>query len=351
MYQAFANYLAAYVKGYQQYHNINISYISIQNEPEMNVPYQSCLYTPTQMEDIVKVVGETFAAENITTKIVIPETAVLSDAPDYISTIMSDPNASKYVDVFASHIYDIPFFDPDAGISSLQTVAGLATQYNKSIWQTEYCYLETLYAGTFEEALYTAEQINNVLTYMNGSAYLVWGLFWPNDGTGQGLITIPSYNASSYTVTPKFYAVKQYFKFIRPGSKRIEAASNNPNILASAYMNETNGNVTIVAINNGSISITTTFNLKNVATASFKEYQTSASENCAYIGNIAVSNNSFNATLPPQSITTFTNMAFVNGTTVEEVPPTPIPWMWIGIGVVAVVVIIAVAYVFTRKKL
>jgi glucuronoarabinoxylan endo-1,4-beta-xylanase len=305
MYQAFANYLAAYVKGYQQYHNITISYISIQNEPEENTTYQSCLYNATQMRDVVKVVGATFAAENITTKIVIPETAVLSDAPDYISTIMADPNASKYVDVFASHIYDIPFFDPDAGISSLQTVAGLGTQYNEPIWQTEYSYLQTSGANTFQEALCTAEQIHNVLTYENGSAYLVWALFWTNDGTGQGLITIPSDGASTYTVTPKFYAAKQYFKFIRPGSKRIEAACNNPDILASAYMNEANGNVTIVAINNGSSSITTTFNLKNVSSNSFKQYQTSASENCAYIGNILVRNNSFNVNLPAESVTTF----------------------------------------------
>jgi glucuronoarabinoxylan endo-1,4-beta-xylanase len=305
MYQAFANYLAAYVKGYQQYHNITISYISIQNEPEMSTPYQSCLYTAAQMRDVVKVVGATFAAQNITTQILIPETACVSNAPGYISTIMSDPNASKYVDVFASHIYDIPFLNPNAGISSLQTVAKLSTQYNKPIWQTEYCNLSAN-ANTFQEALCTAEQINNVLTYMNGSAYLVWGLFWPQDGTGQGLITIPSYGASTYTVTPKFYAVKQYFKFIRPGSKRIEAASNNTNVLVSAYVNEANGNVTIVAINSGSSSITTTFNLENVSSTYFKQYQTSASENCAYIGSIAVSSNSFTATLPPQSITTFT---------------------------------------------
>jgi glucuronoarabinoxylan endo-1,4-beta-xylanase len=303
MYQAFANYLAAYVKGYQQYHNINISYISIQNEPETVASYATCTYTPEQMRDVVKVVGATFAAQNITTQILIPETASVSDAPGYISTIMADPNAAQYVDVFASHIYDIPFSNPNAGISSLQAVAKLSTQYNKPIWQTEYYDMSTADAGTFEEALYTAEQINNVLTYESASAYLVWGLFWPDSSPAGGLITIGMYGR--YTVTPKFYAAEQYFKFIRPGSKRIEAASNNFNILASAYIDETNGNVAIVAINKGQIPVTTTFNLKNVAATSFKQYQTSASENCTYLGNIAVSNNSFNATLPSESITTF----------------------------------------------
>jgi glucuronoarabinoxylan endo-1,4-beta-xylanase len=306
MYQAFANYLAAYVKGYQQYHNINISYISIQNEPDWVAKWETCIYTPEQMRDVIKVVGETFAAENITTKILIPETAFVSNAPKYISTIMADPEATKYVDVFANHLYeDTSFFNPDGAIPFLQAVAKLGTQYNKPIWQTEYSYLKTPDAGTFKEALFTAQHIHNVLTYENGSAYLVWGLFWTNSSPGGGLIII-SEDGSSYTITPKFYAAKQYFKFIRPGSKRIRVVANNPNILASAYIDETNGNVTIVAINKGQIPVTTTFNLKNVATAPFKQYRTSISENCAYLGNIAVSNRSFNATLPPESITTFT---------------------------------------------
>jgi len=87
---------------------------------------------------------------------------------------------------------------------------------------------------------------------------------------------------------------------------RIEAVASNPNILVSAYINETDGNVIIVAINKSQNSIDATFNLRNVVIASFKQYRTSVSENCKYIGDVAVLNNSFDANLPPESITTFT---------------------------------------------
>jgi len=300
MYREFAEWLAAYVIGYQTHHGINIGWISIQNEPNWVADWETCTYTPLQMRDVIKVVGAKFSAEGISTEIVIPETTGSSNAPEFISTIMSDPEAAKYVEVFANHLYDTSFFNPDERISSLQAVAGYGTLYNKPIWQTEYSYLETADAGTFREALFSAHHIHNVLTFENGSAYLVWELFWYRE---TGLISI-NRDGSKYTITPKFYAAKQYFRFISPGSKRIGVVVNNPSILVSAYMNEINGNVTIVAINQGQTLITTSFNLKNVATASFKQYRTSVSENCAYIGEIAVSNNSFNVDLPSESVTT-----------------------------------------------
>jgi glucuronoarabinoxylan endo-1,4-beta-xylanase len=308
MYDEFAEWLAAYVIGYKTYHNITIGWIGLQNEPNFVATYESCEYTPEEMRDVIKVVGAKFEAEGITTKIVVPETTGSSNAPDYLSTIMADPDAAKYVDVFANHLYEdhiATFFNPDPRIPYLQAVAALGTQYDKPIWQTEYSLLSGSEQGTFREALYTAYNIHNFLTYGNGSAYLVWGLFWISSGSGQGLIAIPSYGASSYTITPKFYAVKQYFKFISPGLRRIEAASDNPNVLVSAYVNETDGNVTIVAINKGSSSITTTFSLGNVSVAAFNQYRTSDSENCAYVGNILVSIDSFNVNLPAESITTF----------------------------------------------
>jgi glucuronoarabinoxylan endo-1,4-beta-xylanase len=301
MYDEFAEWLAAYVIGYQKYHNISIGWISIQNEPDYTGTWETCTYTPAQMRDVIKVVGAKFSKEGISTKIVIPETSGSSEVAGFISTIMSDPEAAKYVDVFANHLYDTDFFSPDARTGSLQEVARYGTQYNKPIWQTEYGYGDFPEAGTFREALYTAWHIHNVLTFESASACLIWELFWYR---GTGLISINP-DGSNYTVTPKYYAVKQYFKFVSLGSRRIGAVASNPDILVSAYMNETSGKVTIVAINKGQSSITTTFNLRNAATASFKQYRTSISENCAYIGDIAVSSNSFNVGLPPESITTF----------------------------------------------
>ncbi|MGB9622717.1 MAG: glycoside hydrolase family 30 beta sandwich domain-containing protein, partial [Candidatus Bathyarchaeia archaeon] len=154
--------------------------------------------------------------------------------------------------------------------------------------------------GTFKEALATAHHIHNVLTVENASAYFVWGLFWYMKG---GLISInPSDN--SYRINPAFYAVKQYSGFITPGSRRIYAASGIQKILVSAYLNEADNHVTIIIINESQDTVSMKINLKNVSHSSFKQYRTSKSENCAYVGDITVSNSLLDVTAPPESIIT-----------------------------------------------
>ncbi|MEM3104932.1 MAG: glycoside hydrolase [Candidatus Bathyarchaeia archaeon] len=301
MYQEFAEFLAAYIIGYKEKFGIEIGWISIQNEPDFSTEvWETCTYTPEQMRDVIKVVGAKLRAEGLSTKIICPETAGCSSAMKYIDTVMADPEATQYVYAFAHHLYDINFFNPDEKLTQMRIMAGYASRYNRPLWQTEYSYLGTVDAGTFKEALATARHIHNFLTVENGSVYLVWTLFWYRE---TGLITIYSSN-NSYKVNPVYYAVKQYSKFISPGSRRIYASSNISDLLVSAYLNEPNGNVTIVIINKGSDTVKTKIQLKNIQWNLFKQYRTSITEKCEYIGDIKESGGFLEITLPPESITT-----------------------------------------------
>lgn len=301
MYEEFAEFLAAYIIGYKNRFGIDIGWISLQNEPDFSTEkWETCTYAPEQIRELIKVVGAKFRAEGLSTKIMVPETAGCSGAVRYIPFIMYDPEAAQYVEVFAHHLYDVSFFNPDEEIPQMETIAGYSAQFNRPVWQTEYSCSEDANIGTFKEALTTAHHIHNVLTIENASAYFVWDLFWYMKG---GLISInPSDN--SYRVNPTFYAVKQYSEFITPGSRRIYAASNIQKILVSAYLNEADNHVTIVIINKSQDTVNMKINLKNVSPLSFKQYRTSKSENCAYVGDITVSNNLLDVTVPPESITT-----------------------------------------------
>ncbi|MCS7119829.1 MAG: glycosyl hydrolase [Candidatus Bathyarchaeota archaeon] len=300
MYDEFAEWLAAYIIGYKNFHGIEISWISIQNEPDYTASWETCTYSPEQLRDVIKRVGAKFEREGINAKILMPETSGVSAAATYISTVMADPGAAKYVDIFAFHNYDTSFFAPDEKIAYMQAVARLGAQYGRPIWQTEYSYLGTEDAGTYKEAIYTVQHIHNVLTHTNASVYIVWELFWYR---GTGLISIRQ-DGTNYEITPKYYAVKQFFKFIAPGSRRILATATNTDVLASAYINEENGRVTIIAINRAKTSFNVTVTLQNLNVRSFHQYRTSSSENCTYLGNIIVSENSLRATLPAESVTT-----------------------------------------------
>jgi len=303
MYEEYAEWISAYIIGYKKYHGIDIGWVSLQNEPEYTATWETCIYTPEQLRDLIKVVGRKFEREGITAKILIPETSGVQNAMRYIETIMSDPEAARYVDIFAVHLYDISFLSPDQGVAWLKGLSSYCTRYSKPLWMTEYSYLDFPYAGTYEEALYTAWHIHNTLVYGNASAYLVWELFWYR---GTGLISI-SRGGDNYNVTPKYYAVKQFSKFINPGSVRVDAKSDNPQILISAYLDERSGDVTIVMINRGRSDVDTRISLKNfIPLSSLKQYRTSRTEECRYIGDITVKDNSLEVTLPPESITTLT---------------------------------------------
>ena len=306
MYPEFAEWLTAYIKGYLAYHNIDIGWVSLQNEPNWSASWPTCTYTTEQLRDLTKVVGAKFAAEGINTNIVIPETTGVTNASDYINATMSDPVAAGYVDILAHHLYDVPFYSPDSRISDMDNLGVLASAYGRPLWQTEYSDTGSSYAGTFDEALRTAIHIYNTLVYENAAAYLVWGLFWDDSSPGEGLILIPDQGASVYTVTPKYYACKQFFKYIPIGAVRKEVTSSDGDILVSAYQSA--DTLVIVAINRSSYSKNVTFNLQNMDLEDivFHQFRTSLTENATYIGETPASNDTFDVALPKRSITTFT---------------------------------------------
>lgn len=55
-----------------------LGWISIQNEPDYTATWETCIYMPEQLRDLVKAVSRKFSIEGITTKIVVPETSAFT---------------------------------------------------------------------------------------------------------------------------------------------------------------------------------------------------------------------------------------------------------------------------------
>lgn len=67
----YANYLLKYIQAYQK-ENINIDYITIQNEPNAIQTWESCIYNPKQeMDLLVNYIYPEFKKHNINTKLLI----------------------------------------------------------------------------------------------------------------------------------------------------------------------------------------------------------------------------------------------------------------------------------------
>jgi glucuronoarabinoxylan endo-1,4-beta-xylanase len=259
--------------------------ISMQNEPDAVVTYESCSWTPQQMD--------TWVANNssvLTTKLIMPESEGFDTS--YSDPALNDPIAEPLIAIIGGHLYAAPngpFYYTNA------------ENHGKDVWMTEHDISDTGLTG----ALKLAKEIHDSMTVGNYNAYVYWWLQnWTVNNPSpyaKGLIDDP---AQDNNLTLNGYAMGQFSKFIRPGYVRSNATNDaTNNIYVSAYKGS--GHYVIVAINLGTTDVDQPFVIQNQTVTSMTPYRTSATENLVELSAVGVTDNSFTYTLPAQSITTF----------------------------------------------
>ena len=275
-YAAFANYLESFVS-YMQSGGVDLYAISMQNEPDANVTYESCFWTGGQMKKWIA-----GSSSVLTTRLIMPESE--SFTTSYSDPALDDPKAVDHISIVGGHLYGTV---PQHYMN--------AVNKGKEVWQTEHY----LTGDGISGALAVAKEIHDSMTIGEYNAYLWWWVRdWPELDSFIGLID------ANNDVKPAGYAMAQYSKFIRPGYVRCDATySPASNVFVSAYMGS--GHFVIVALNLGSSSVDQPFTIQNATLSTLSPYQTSPGENLTQLGAVDVSNGSFTYSLPGQSITTF----------------------------------------------
>lgn len=270
----FANY-AAYLKKFCDFMSGNgasLYAISVQNEPDITVTYESCLWSATQLRDFLAKNGAGIGS----TKVLMPESFQFNFA--FSDPTLNDSTAASHMAIVGGHLY-----------GTTPRAYPLAKTKKKELWMTEY-FVNDQSLGA---AISTAKQIHDCMTVADMSAYIWW--FMRNDASG--LIN------TGGTLQKRAYVLGQFSKFVRPGSNRIDATySPTSNVFVSAYRGS---KVVIVAINQGSSAVSQRFVIQNVSVSSVTPWVTSGSKNLAQGSAITVSGGTFTASLPAQSITTF----------------------------------------------
>ncbi|HYM01131.1 MAG TPA: glucuronoxylanase XynC [Blastocatellia bacterium] len=275
-YGDFANYLENFVT-YMQDGGAPLYAISLQNEPDANVTYESCFWTGAQMD--------TWVANNssvLTTRLIMPESESFN--PSFSDAALDDPNAVDHISIVGGHLYGQP--------PSYYTNA---KDKGKEVWQTEHYLTGKRISG----ALAVAKEIHDSMTVAQYNAYIWWWVKdWPSLNSFIGLID------SNNNIKPAGYALAQYSKFIRPGYVRCNATySPSTKVFVSAYKG--NGHFVIVAINMKSGPVDQRFTLQNATVPALTPYQTAPGESLAQLAAVNVADGSFTYSLPGKSITTF----------------------------------------------
>jgi glucuronoarabinoxylan endo-1,4-beta-xylanase len=281
-YAAYANYLNLFT-AYLAAGGVPLYAISMQNEPDANVTYESCVWTGATMD--------AWIAQNasvLTTKLMMPESESFNTS--FSDPALDDANAVGNISIIAGHLYGTsPSFYTNA------------VNKGKEVWETEHYLTPSASTPAIGDAISAAEEIHNSMTVGQYNAYLWWWVADWNPGSG-----VTNYGLVDTNNSPTYYgyALSQFSKFVRPGYERVSAtAIPASGVSVSAYKG--NGNYVIVAINSNSSTNSVSFAIANQTLSSFTPYQTSASGGIVQLSTVNVSNNVFTYSLPAQSITTF----------------------------------------------
>jgi glucuronoarabinoxylan endo-1,4-beta-xylanase len=262
--KTFADYLAG--------NSAPLYAVSLQNEPDATVTYESCSWNAVQFRTFMR-----NNAPAIGARVMMPEgqnfVHALSDST------LNDSTAAAHTSIIAGHIYG-------GGLGPYP----LAVSKGKEVWMTEHLDLDTSWAAV----LATGREIHDVMS-AGMNAYVTWYLvrfYGPISEDG--------------TVSKRGYVMSQFARFVRPGYYKVKC---NPipqrNVWVSSYRDISTSRVVIVALNAGTTPVQQAFTVTNGSMTTFASYTTSRWKNCLRGSDLPVTNGSFTATLEPSSITTF----------------------------------------------
>ncbi|MFW0717210.1 glycoside hydrolase family 30 protein [Pedobacter sp. N23S346] len=250
-YQTYSKYLVKYIQAMKA-EGIVIDAITPQNEPLHPGNNPSMYMAAVDQADFIKTaLGPIFKSNGVNTKIIIYDHN--ADKPEYPITILNDPEARKYVDGSAFHLYAGPISaltkvheaHPDKNVYFTEQWVGGPSNFAEDLkW-----HVSTLIIGA------TRNWSRNVLEW-NLAADANYNPHTDKGGCTSCLGAITISPAVSRNVA--YYVIGHASKFVPMGSVRI--ASNLPENLQNVAFQTPDGKYVLIVCNNNNAE--TTFNIK-----------------------------------------------------------------------------------------
>ena len=309
-YTEFGNYLADGIQLYKDA-GATIYAISPQNEPLFEQSFNSNSYKPSRYSEMLKNVVPVVKARFPDVKIFGPENMLEIEAEKdrqyfYGADLMKNPDALSKLDIWAYHGY-LEGVSPTASSKLAALWNVINTEYTrpsgKPVWMTETSgYTESwLKNGAKPGAMDLAIDITSALIYGNASAWVWW--------QGSAMDGISEYTLMQGTTATgtKYAASKHFYRFIRPGAKRLKLAFNaTDGVLGSAFEHTAMGAFTIVLINTSDKNMKVNLSGADLP-AEYDFYFSTASDKCKKKeGKVGKDN----IVLPKNSIVTLINGSF-----------------------------------------
>lgn len=257
-YDSWALYYTKFIKAYEA-EGMPIWGITIQNEPMAVQRWESCIYTAEEERDFLKNhLGPTMEKEGLGDKKIV----VWDHNRDLISnratTIFEDPEAAKYAWGIGFHWYE----RWAGGESMFDNLKNVTESYpDKKLLFTEGC-IEAFDAAKYQfwpnAERYGSSMINDFNSGTVG--WTDWNILLDENGGPNHVGNFcfapihADLNTKKLIMTPSYYYIGHFSKFIKPGAKRISSVASRSHLATTSFQNE-DGSIATVVMNENDFDI------------------------------------------------------------------------------------------------
>ncbi len=243
----YAEHWAAYVIAMKRDFDIDIRYLSIQNEPDIEYYYPTCGIDPGPYAVCLQAVRGRLQKENRKTRVLGPDCCRIYHIKDYVDKLeATNVNPGEPI---LTHLYDlsIPYEAVHRDAERWRAARQYADRLRRPLWLMETAnYLSNTDPGSFTEALIWARKVHHALVDGNCEVVCYWSLYF--DKLGEALIYAEKSDVEAYKITPKYHVSKHWYRYVRPGMQRCAASSPQADLLVTAFRGRRQRVVVVVNI-------------------------------------------------------------------------------------------------------
>jgi glucosylceramidase len=250
--QTWANYYVKFIRTYESL-GIPVWGLSVQNEPMAKQRWESCIFTANEERDFIKnYLGPTLQKSGMGDKKLIAWDHNRDLIYQRASTILSDPEAAKYVWGIGFHWYETW----TGGAMQFENLKRVHESFpEKNLIFTEGCIENFKLDKVADWSLGEKYGISLINDFNNGTVgWTDWNILLDETGGPNhvGNFCFAPIHADIKTgkliYTNIYYYLGQFSKYVRPGAKRISCCSNRDKLLTTAFKNE-DGKLTVIVMN------------------------------------------------------------------------------------------------------
>ena len=281
---------------------VDFEYFSPLNETDC-YPVEGPRVDPEEMPKVLDAVAQRLRKEGLgDVRLVVADQSSLKN--NYIGPILADAELMKQVAVLSLHSYGANSLTPN--VERLRHSA----YADRRVWLTEYGDLADLDKSIENEWKgYCLAATRRALRALNegASAALFWDAYdnyHEHDArlTFYGLVQNTDH---LYTPKKRYYAAKQLYHFVRPGSQRIGAQADGEHLLVSAFRNAQEDSLVVVGLKDGGPNrIEIAFPSGEGSPARWDLYATTRTVDCLKLDTVEARNGIATFELPDEAVFT-----------------------------------------------